>query len=152
MITAKKDGSVTLALEALKLNKKTNKNKYQTPNIEELMDTVGQTISDNYFSTMDLTYAFGQLPLNPGTTVQCNFSLVGGRSAGTYRFKKGSYGLTSMPAEFERVMDSILSEFPRAHAFIDDILNTTKGSEIEHISTVEKILRKLDKEKMSLKL
>ena len=35
------------------------------PNIEELMDTVGQTISerkpgDVYFSTMDLTYAYGQ--------------------------------------------------------------------------------------------
>ena len=94
---------------------------------------------------MDLTYAFGQLPLNLETSVHCNFSLVGGKSTGTYRFKTGFYGLTSMPAEFERVMDSILSEFPRAHAFIDDILNTTKGSEIEHISTNEKILKKLEK-------
>ena len=57
-----------------------------------------------------------------------------------------------MPAEFERVMDSILLELPRAHAFIDDILTTSKGSEIEHISTNEKILKKLDKQKMSLKL
>ena len=36
-------------------------------NIEELMDIVGQTISerkqgDVFFSTMDLTYAYGQLP------------------------------------------------------------------------------------------
>ena len=90
------------------------------PNIEELMDTVGQTISerkpgDVYFSTMDLTYAYGQLPLSPETRVQCNFSLVGGKST-------GFYGHTTMPAEFQRVMDTILSEFPQAHAFIDDIL------------------------------
>ena len=37
-------------------------NKYQMPSIEELMDTVGQTISERkpgevYFSTMDLTHA-----------------------------------------------------------------------------------------------
>ena len=57
-----------------------------------------------------------------------------------------------MPAEFQRVMDTILSEFPQAHAFIDDILVVTKGTEIEHISTVERILRKLDRENMSLKL
>ena len=100
----------------------------------------------------NLTYAYGQLPLRPETSVQCIYSLVGGRSTGTYRFKTGFYGLTSMPAEFQRVMDSILSEFPHAHAFIDDILITTKGSENEHIPTVEKILKKLDKENMELKL
>ena len=48
--------------------------------------------------------------------------------------------------------DTILSEFPQVHAFIDDILVVTKGTEIEHISAVERILRKLDRENMSLKL
>ena len=57
-----------------------------------------------------------------------------------------------MPVELQRVMDSTLPEFPQSHAFIDDILITTKGSEIEHISTVEKILKKLDKENMAVKL
>ena len=114
------------------------------PNIKELMDTVGQTISDRkpgdvYFSTMDLTYAYGQLQLSPKTSVQCNFSLVGGKSTGMYRFRTGFYGLTTMPAEFQRVMDTILSEFPQEHAFIDDILVVTKGTKIEHIAAVEKI-------------
>ena len=62
-----KDGSVKLALEARELNKQVHKNKYQMPNIEELMDTVGQAISEKkarsiYFFTMDLTHAYGQLP------------------------------------------------------------------------------------------
>ena len=46
VITVKKDGSVKLALESRELNKQVHKNKYQMPNIEELMDTVGQTISE----------------------------------------------------------------------------------------------------------
>ena len=67
------------------------------PNIEELMDAVGQTISEKksgeiHFSTMDPTYAYGQLPLSQDTSVRCNFSLVRGHSPGTYRFKTGFYG------------------------------------------------------------
>ena len=80
---------------------------------------------------MDLTYAYGQLPLNENTSKHCNFFLVGGRSTGTYRFKTGFYGLTTMPAEFQRVMDAILAEFPCAHAFIDDILVISKGTKID---------------------
>ena len=57
-----------------------------------------------------------------------------------------------MPAEFQRVMDAILSEFPCSHAFIDDILVLSKGTKIEHIALVEKILSKLDKEIKALKL
>ena len=77
---------------------------------------------------------------------------MGGLSTETYRFRKAYYGLTSTPAEFQRVMDSILNEFPQANAFIDDILATTRGTEVEHISLVEKILRKLNRKNISLKL
>ena len=42
VITAKKDVSVKLAPESRELNKQVHK----MPNIEELMDTVGQTISE----------------------------------------------------------------------------------------------------------
>ena len=103
VVTVKKDGSVKLAQDVLELNKQVQKNKYQMPNIEELMDAVGQTISEKksgeiYSSTMDLTYAYGQLPLSQDSSVHCNFSLVGGRSTGTYRFKTGFHDLTRMPA------------------------------------------------------
>ena len=113
VITVKKDGSVRLALESRELNKQVHKNKYQMLNIEERMATVGQTISerkpgDVYFSTMDLTYAYGQLPLSPKRSVQCIFLLVGGKSTGMYRFRTEFYGLTTMPAEFQSVMDTIL--------------------------------------------
>ena len=69
VITVNKDGSVKLALE---INKQIHKNKYKMPNIEELMDAVGPTISKKksseiYFSTMDFTYAYGQLPLSQDT-------------------------------------------------------------------------------------
>ena len=38
-----------------------------------------------------------------------------------------------MPAEFEKVIDNLIKEFPQANAFIDDILIASKGTKIEHI-------------------
>ena len=129
VITVNKDGSVKLALESGELNKQVHKNKYQMPNIEELMDLVGQTISewkqmDVFFTNMDLTYAYGQLPLNADTSQHCNFSLVRGLSAGTYRFKTGFYWLT----------DAIQPEISCAHASINDILVVSKGGTKSSIS------------------
>ena len=57
-----------------------------------------------------------------------------------------------MPAEFQRVIDNLLKEFPQANAFIDDILIASKGTKTEHIALVEKILKKLDVSNVALKL
>ena len=101
---------------------------------------------------MDLTYVYGQQPLSPESRVQCNFSLVGSQSTGKYWFKTGFYGLTTMPADFQRVMKATLFEVPREHAFGDDILVVSRGSKIEHITAIEKTLRKLNKKNLSVKL
>ena len=127
------------------------------PNIDELVDGIFQIIAERkagnvYFTTLDFTYAYGQVSLEPKTSEQCNFSLVGGKSTGTYRFKNVFYGLTSMPAEFQKVIHNFLKEFPQANAFIDDILIASKGTKIEHSALVEKILKKLDVSNVSLKL
>ena len=67
-------------------------------------------------------------------------------------FKNGFYGLTSMPAEFQKEIDNLLKDFPQANAFIDDILIASKGTKVEHIALVENILKKLDVSNVSLKL
>ena len=46
VITVKKDGSKKLALESRELNKQVHKNKYQMPNIDELVDGVSQIIAE----------------------------------------------------------------------------------------------------------
>ena len=34
-----------------------------------------------------------------------NFNILGGRATGTYRFINGFYGLTDMPATFQKTID-----------------------------------------------
>ena len=57
-----------------------------------------------------------------------------------------------MPAEFQKVIDNLLKDFPQADAFIDDILVVSKGTKLEHIALVEKFLEKLDVSSAALQL
>ena len=87
------------------------------PNIETLMDSISQIITDFkteladriFFSTIDLKYAYSQLNLHPDTAKHCNFNIVSGDMTGTYQFKTGFYGLTDMPSEFQKAMDYTLN-------------------------------------------
>ena len=63
VITAKKDGSVKLAMDAKPMNDQIHKNQYQMPNLLELLDTAAQIITsdkigDVWFTSLDLKYAF----------------------------------------------------------------------------------------------
>ncbi len=98
VITVKRDGSLKLALDSKELNKMIAKNKYQIPNIEDLIDRLAEIITSPTpehvrFSKIDLRNAYGQLKLDRETARQCIFSVSGGPATGTYRFKTGFYGL-----------------------------------------------------------
>ncbi len=91
VITVQRDGSLTLALDSKELNKMVSQNKYQMPNIEDLMDRIADVISSKgrgkvWFTSIDLKYAYGQLVLALETALQCNFSLVGGAATGRTGF------------------------------------------------------------------
>ena len=78
------------------------------PIVDDLMDSIGQLISakpdeEIWFTSLDLNYAYSQLPLSEATMKHCNFSIVGGKATGTYRFRTGFYGLTDMPNEFQKL-------------------------------------------------
>ena len=114
VITVKKDDSIKLAMDAKPINRQLFKNKYQMPNVDELIDGVSQIVTENkkgtlYFSVLDLKYAYSQLKLATDTARKCNFNIVGGKATGTYRFLTGFYGLADMPAEFQKAMDRTIN-------------------------------------------
>ena len=150
----KKDDSIKLALDAKPINRQLYKNKYQMPNVEELLDGVSQIVTARatgtlFFTVLDLKYAYSQFKLTPQTARQCNFNIVGGTATGTYRFLTGFYGLADLPAEFQKAMDRTLNN---TFCFLDDILIVSKGSESEDEKLITDVLTKLDKENLSLKL
>ena len=113
VVTAKKDGSIKLSLNAKPMKAQIWKNKYQMRNIHELIDSAAQIITRNvpgkvWFRSLDLKYAFSQLPLSSLTCSHCNFNILCGEATGTYGFKTGFYGLTDMPTEFQKAIDCTL--------------------------------------------
>ena len=140
VITVKKDQSIKIALDSKILNKAIHQNKHQMPNIDSLIQTISQTLSTAPqepadFTTLDLQYAYSQLNLHSDTARPCNFNLVNGYMTGTYRFKTGFYGLTDMPAEFQKAIDCTLAGLNNTFCFLDDILIVSSGG-IEQISTL----------------
>ena len=158
VITVKKDQSIKLALDFKVLNKEIHKNKYQMANIEMLIDTISQHLTDTqngqqaYFTTIDLKYAYCQLKLHQDTAKHCNFNIICGQSTGTYRFKTGFYGLTDMPAEFQKAMDYTLIGLQNSYCFLDDIIIVSTGTEADHLAYFFKCLKKLDDDNLRINL
>ena len=158
VITVKKDQSIKLALDSKVLNKAIHKNKYQMPNIDMLIDTISQHLTNTqngqqaYFTTLDLKYAYCQLKLHHDTSKHCNFNIICGESTGTYRFKTGFYGLTDMTAEFQKAMDYTLIGLQNTYCFLDDIIIVSTGTEAGHLAYVFKCLKKLDDDNLRINL
>ena len=84
VITVKKDKSVKIALDARALDNEIVKEKYQMPNVETLVDLVAEQLDNKeqgkaLYTSLDLRYAYGKVPLNEGTAKHCNFQIIGGK-------------------------------------------------------------------------
>ena len=105
-----------------------------------------------YFSKIDLKYAYSQLPLNPDTQKHCNFNILGGSAKGTYKFLNGFYGLTDLPATFQKMIDTTLDGLDSTYAFLEDIIIITKGTIEKHEEEIDKTLNRLNEENLAISL
>ena len=99
---------------------------YQVPILDNLFDVIAAKLEkkegEAWYWSVDMTYAYGQIPLHELTTKNCNFQRVGGgESTGTYRFTTGYYGLTIMPTEFQKLMDLTFANTNSVFVYKDDI-------------------------------
>ena len=99
VITLKKDKGVKIELDARILNNAIQKEKYQMPKLDNLMEQVAEIINDIEDGTvritsLDMLYAYGQAALHPETAKHCNFQIIGGRATGTYACNTGYYEMT----------------------------------------------------------
>ena len=124
------------------------------PDIDIIIDTISQHLTHTpngqqaYFITLDLKYAYSQLKLHHDTRIHCNFNIICGKSTGTYRFKTGFYGLTDMPAEFQKAMDYTPMGLQNTYCFLDDIIIVSTGTEADHLAYVFKCLKKLEEDNL----
>ena len=74
------------------------------PNLENLLDMVAKKRDvekgEAWFSSVDMTYAYGQVPLHLLTAKHCNFQQIAGKSTETYRFITGFLVCRLCPQNF----------------------------------------------------
>ena len=94
-------------------------------------------------SSVDMTRAFGQIPLHELTKKHCNFQIVGRKSTETYRLTTGYYGLTVKPTELQKKMDLTLGNIKLVFVIIDDILKVIKGLKRKLAKEVREVMKVL---------
>ena len=110
---------------------------YPIPKIEDLFAKLSGGQS---FTTLDLSRAYHQLPLDE----ESKQYVVINTQKGLFRYKRLPYGVSSAPAIFQRTMENLLSDIPGVVVYIDDILVTGPTTEA-HLKSLEEVLRRLEK-------
>ena len=136
-VTVKKDKTVQIALDARSLYSAILEEKYQMPNLNNLMKQVAGIINGEIegevgLTSLEVLYAYGQTEHHPEAARQCNFVKSGGRTTGTFAFNTGDCGLTIMLPEYRKNMDILLQKIRNIFDFIDYILIVTKGTHEQH--------------------
>ncbi len=127
-----------IVIDYRKLNEITIDDKYPIPNIEEILDHLGQT---KIFTTLDLASGFHQISVAVEHRQKTAFST----HQGHFEFLKMPFGLKNAPATFQRIINQTLSGLIGTESFVylDDIViySTDFSSHLQKLKTVFSRLR-----------
>ncbi|XP_072164915.1 uncharacterized protein [Diadema setosum] len=135
VLVKKKDGSNRFCCDFRKLNSATVMDSEPIPDQEEIF---AKLAGDRYFSKIDLTKGYWQVPLSQQAKPLTAFIT----HDGLYQFTTMPFGLVNAPASFSRIMRTALRGMPNVDNFIDDILIHTPTWE-EHCRTLQAVLVRL---------
>lgn len=128
----KSDGSVRLCADySQTLNKQLLIEKYPLPTVQELFTKLHGGVQ---FSKLDMKSAYNQCIIEDDKNVTCINT-----HKGLFKYKRLVFGLSSAPAIFQKVMESILGH-EGVLTFLDDVLITGKDRQ-EHMERLRRVLQ-----------
>lgn len=122
------------------INQASRLDAYPLPKLEELFATLA---GGKRFTKFDLQHAYLQLPLEDNSK---KFTTP----KGLFQYTRLPFGVSSVPAIFQRAMDSLIQGIPHTVAYMDDLL-VTGESEVKHLQNLEAVWDKLQTAGVRLK-
>lgn len=135
-----------LVIDYRKLNEVTVDDKYPIPNIDKILDKLGRC---QYFTTLDLGKGFHQIEIAEEDIHKTAFSVENCH----YEFLRMPFGLKTAPATFQRLMNTVLSEYLNkiCLVYLDDIIIFSTSLQ-EHLNSINLIFNKLKEANLKVQL
>ena len=127
----------------LTVNQAAKLDQYPIPRVEDLFSALSGGKS---FSKLDMSQAYQQIELDE----ESKQFVVVNTHKGLFRYNRLPFGVSSAPAIFQRVMESLLQGLSGVVVYLDDILVTGRTEE-EHLSRLEEVLTRLEQAGLRLK-
>lgn len=144
-LVPKKDGKKRLVINYIPLNNITIEDHFPIPQLQDLFYPLRNA---KYFSALDCTEGFHQIPIYKPHKERTAFITPHGQ----FQYRRCPFGLTNASAFFQRTMNYIFEEelYNMCVVYIDDILVFSETQE-KHLENLESIFRKCMKFNIKLK-
>lgn len=115
VVVKKSNGKLRICIDPKDLNKCIKRQHHYLPTREDISSDMAGA---QYFSKLDLSHGFWQIPLSKESYKLCCFNSPFGR----FNFKRLPFGLCSAPEVFQAAMERVLEGLEGVKVVIDDIL------------------------------
>ena len=145
VLVSKKDGSIRFCIDYRRLNQLTKKDVYPLPRLD---DSLAALSGNKFFTTLDLTSGYNQIPMDSGSKELTAFIT----SNDLYQYKVMPFGLSNSPATFQRFMDAVLAGYKWKFlvVYLDDICLFNSNFD-DHIRDLKLIFDRLRDARLFLK-
>ena len=146
VLVRKKDGSLRFCIDLRKLNAKTIKDAYSLPWIKKSLDCLNRAC---IFTSLYLKSGYWQVMLDEESIPLTTF-MVG--PPGFYKCMQMPFGLTYVPATFQRLMESCLGDLHLCWCliYLDDVIIFSM-TPAKHVSHLREVYEKLSQAGLKLK-
>lgn len=146
ILVKKKTGEKRICVDYRALNRKTKKDHYPLPRVEDQLDLLaGNTL----FTSLDLASGYYQIPIAEESRDKTAFVTPDGQ----FEYNRMPFGLVNAPSVFQRTINKILKEAKIKYAvvYMDDVLIPSKDV-AEGMQRLEEVLQLLREGGLTLKL